>query len=252
MEPSCVTVSSACLRQAGRLNSRFHPGALTLAAPAPPPARARSGGISPGFRPFKCHNRFLILRHTLEMPTVPASGWRASNPETRATKNCLYGTFWELGGVRVECVSARKTYPSTERKGSKRLSVLDRFTETFPKAQDGWLLAKFQARTAISKRNVWNLDIKVSIGQAAKALGVSRETLRRWEAHRKITVERTPKWHRRYDLARLHGIMPRTPPSLSFANHPSLRPRLGPARAQRAGATCRHAGIFLLCQRLDL
>ncbi len=54
--------------------------------------------------------------------------------------------------------------------------------------------------------------MKVSIGQAAKELGVSRETLRRWEAQGKITVERTPKGHRRYDLAQLHGILPRTPP----------------------------------------
>lgn len=57
--------------------------------------------------------------------------------------------------------------------------------------------------------------MKVSIGEAAKELGVSRETLRRWEAQGKITVERTPKGHRRYDLAQLHAILPRTPPDAS-------------------------------------
>ena len=53
--------------------------------------------------------------------------------------------------------------------------------------------------------------MKVSIGQAAKELGVSQETLRRWEAVGKIEVERTPNGHRRYDLAKLHGIAPRLP-----------------------------------------
>ena len=51
--------------------------------------------------------------------------------------------------------------------------------------------------------------MKVSIGQAAKELGVTRETLRRWERAGKIQVERTPKRHRRYDLSRLHSITPR-------------------------------------------
>jgi putative resolvase len=63
--------------------------------------------------------------------------------------------------------------------------------------------------------------MKVSIGQAAKELGVSRETLRRWEAAGKIQVERTPKGHRRYDLAALHGTVPRPPlaqrPTLAYA-----------------------------------
>jgi len=53
--------------------------------------------------------------------------------------------------------------------------------------------------------------MKVSIGLAAKELGVSKETLRRWEAAGKIEVERTPNGHRRYDLSKLHGIAPRPP-----------------------------------------
>lgn len=63
--------------------------------------------------------------------------------------------------------------------------------------------------------------MKVSIGQAAKELGVSQETLRRWEAAGKIEVERTPNGHRRYDLAKLHGIAPRLPaasrPTVAYA-----------------------------------
>ena len=51
--------------------------------------------------------------------------------------------------------------------------------------------------------------MKVSIGRAAQELGVSRDTLRRWEAAGKIQVERTPNGHRRYDLAKLNGIVPR-------------------------------------------
>jgi predicted site-specific integrase-resolvase len=47
--------------------------------------------------------------------------------------------------------------------------------------------------------------MKISIGKAAEELGVSRETLRRWEQLGKITPERTPKGHRRYDLAGLYA-----------------------------------------------
>lgn len=50
--------------------------------------------------------------------------------------------------------------------------------------------------------------MKVGIGQAAAELGVSRDTLRRWEAAGKIAVERTPAGHRRYDLAQLRGHVP--------------------------------------------
>ena len=55
----------------------------------------------------------------------------------------------------------------------------------------------------------YNCWVRVSIGKAAKELGVSRDTLRRWEAAGKIEVERTPNGHRRYDLAKLRGIVPR-------------------------------------------
>lgn len=51
--------------------------------------------------------------------------------------------------------------------------------------------------------------MRVSISEAAKELGVSVDTLRRWEVAGKIEVERTPNGHRRYDLARLRGLIPR-------------------------------------------
>jgi putative resolvase len=53
--------------------------------------------------------------------------------------------------------------------------------------------------------------MKVSISQAAKELGVTAKTLRRWEEQGKIDVERTVGGHRRYDLAKLQGVMPRKP-----------------------------------------
>jgi putative resolvase len=63
--------------------------------------------------------------------------------------------------------------------------------------------------------------MKVSIGQAAKELGVCRETLRRWEAAGKIEVERTPNGQRRYDLSKLYGLVPRPPqakrPTVAYA-----------------------------------
>jgi len=55
--------------------------------------------------------------------------------------------------------------------------------------------------------------MKISISKAAQELGVSIDTLRRWEAAGKIEVERTPGGHRRYDLAKLRGVVPRKAPS---------------------------------------
>jgi putative resolvase len=51
--------------------------------------------------------------------------------------------------------------------------------------------------------------MKIGIGRASQELGVSRDTLRRWEKSGKITVERTAKGHRRYNLALLMGASPR-------------------------------------------
>ncbi len=51
--------------------------------------------------------------------------------------------------------------------------------------------------------------MKIKISEAAKELGVSIETLRRWEASGKIEVERTPNGHRRFDLTKLRRLAPR-------------------------------------------
>ena len=47
--------------------------------------------------------------------------------------------------------------------------------------------------------------MKISIGKAATLLGVSKDTLRRWESAGKIVSERTPRGHRRYDISSLRG-----------------------------------------------
>jgi excisionase family DNA binding protein len=43
----------------------------------------------------------------------------------------------------------------------------------------------------------------VGVGEAAKVLGVSISTLRRWEKENRLVPEHTPGGHRRYDLAKL-------------------------------------------------
>lgn len=47
---------------------------------------------------------------------------------------------------------------------------------------------------------------KISIKEAGQILGVSADTLRRWEKDGKILPERTEGGHRRYDLAALMGL----------------------------------------------
>jgi putative resolvase len=51
--------------------------------------------------------------------------------------------------------------------------------------------------------------MKISIGKAAEELGVTRETLRRWEKAGKIVSHKTIKGHRRYDSGDLLGIISR-------------------------------------------
>ena len=50
------------------------------------------------------------------------------------------------------------------------------------------------------------MDRFVSIGQAAKRLGVSISTLRRWEAEGKLVPTRTQAGHRRYDVLQLENL----------------------------------------------
>jgi excisionase family DNA binding protein len=51
--------------------------------------------------------------------------------------------------------------------------------------------------------------MKISIGAAARHLGVSQDTLRRWERAGKIKSERTLRGHRRYNLSGLPGYSPK-------------------------------------------
>lgn len=54
------------------------------------------------------------------------------------------------------------------------------------------------------------MDRLVGIGEAARALGVSITTLRRWEAAGRLNAEHTAGGHRRYDLSKLRPEMFRT------------------------------------------
>ena len=73
----------------------------------------------------------------------------------------------------------------------------------------------------------------VGIGEAAEALGVSIDTLRRWERTGKLVGERTPGGHRRYDLAK-------------------LRPELFRAEEEASRRTIAYARVSSRDQREDL
>ena len=51
--------------------------------------------------------------------------------------------------------------------------------------------------------NMSNIETPVGINKAAKAIGVSVDSLRRWERKGKITSERTIGGHRRYSVKKL-------------------------------------------------
>lgn len=50
---------------------------------------------------------------------------------------------------------------------------------------------------------VSSMESPVGINEAAKAIGVSVDSLRRWERKGKITSERTIGGHRRYSIEKL-------------------------------------------------
>lgn len=70
---------------------------------------------------------------------------------------------------------------------------------------------------------VSNMDRFVGVGEAAKALGVSITTLRRWDASGKLVAEQTVGGHRRYDLAKLR-------PELFHADDQARRATIAYAR----------------------
>ena len=80
---------------------------------------------------------------------------------------------------------------------------------------------------------VSNMDRFVGVGEAAKALGVSITTLRRWDASGKLVAEQTVGGHRRYDLAK-------------------LRPELFHADDQAGRATIAYARVSSHDQKEDL
>ena len=55
----------------------------------------------------------------------------------------------------------------------------------------------------------------ISIGKTAKILGVTVETLRRWEEKGLLASERTPTGHRRYELSQIQDFNLEKVPSLS-------------------------------------
>ena len=77
------------------------------------------------------------------------------------------------------------------------------------------------------------MDRLVSITEAAKALGVSATTLRRWEASGRITAARSAGGHRRYDLA-------------------LLRPDLAPRQREDERRTIAYARVSSHDQKDDL
>ena len=87
-----------------------------------------------------------------------------------------------------------------------------------------------------------------SIGDAAKALGVSIATLRRWEAEGRLTVDHTAGGHRRYDLVRLRPLLQHNRPA-----PPALRRTLAYARVsshdQRADLDRQKQVLELYCAR---
>ncbi|GEM_PF-5591164 len=68
--------------------------------------------------------------------------------------------------------------------------------------------------------------MKLTIGQLAKELGVSVETIRRWETEDRISSERTKGGHRRYDLDRVMSsvkVQGKDKPSIGYAISMMLR-----------------------------
>ncbi|MDL2408720.1 MerR family DNA-binding transcriptional regulator, partial [Rhizobium calliandrae] len=75
----------------------------------------------------------------------------------------------------------------------------------------------------------------MSIGEAAKVLGVSITMLRRWEAEGRLVAEHTPGGHRRYDLVKLR-------PEQFRAAQDATRKTIAYARVSRRTFHCDDCG----------
>ena len=82
----------------------------------------------------------------------------------------------------------------------------------------------------------------VSIGKAAKMLGMSIEGLRKWEREGRLIPVRTVTNHRRYRVADLHALMHDTDPSSAPNTHCILYARVSTKEQQEAGNLDRQLG----------
>ena len=80
----------------------------------------------------------------------------------------------------------------------------------------------------------------VSIGKAAKMLGVSIGALRKWEENGLLTPERTPTGHRRYRVAGLQKLMHEKDESPSFTC--AIYARVSTKKQEDAGNSDRQTG----------
>ncbi len=82
----------------------------------------------------------------------------------------------------------------------------------------------------------------VSIGKAAKMLGMSIEGLRKWEREGRLIPVRTLTNHRRYRVADLHALMHDTDPNSAPDTHCILYARVSTKKQQEAGNLDRQLG----------
>jgi putative resolvase len=73
----------------------------------------------------------------------------------------------------------------------------------------------------------YNQLMKIGIREAAKELGVSTTTLRRWDRSGKLVAEKTPTGHRRYSLEQLRYV--------EEGQKPAERQTIGYARVSTSG-----------------
>ena len=82
----------------------------------------------------------------------------------------------------------------------------------------------------------------VSIGKAAKMLGMSIEGLRKWEREGRLIPVRTLTNHRRYRVADLHALMQENGPDPALDTRCMLYARVSTKKQQEAGNLDRQLG----------